>query len=251
MPTFNITMKHKKRLDQRVQELYPELSKTKIQSFIMQGKVTVDDTINTKPGTQVSPDAQVVLAYEEPRYVSRAGYKLEKALKEFGVDPTGLVVLDSGLSTGGFSDCLLQHGAQKIYGVDVGYGQVHDKIRQDPRVVVMERTNLRHLEVLPQKVDLATLDLSFISLAKVLPAVKSLLKAEGRIIALIKPQFEAERGDVGKGGIIKDDQVHQKVIQKVISDFEQQGFINKGIAESPIQGAEGNKEFLGYFIRAN
>jgi len=210
-------MKIKQRLDARVKELYPELSKTQIQSFIMQGKVTIDDKVNTKPGTQVSQEAKIVLRYKEPKYVSRAGLKLEHALKEFKVDPEGLVVLDSGLSTGGFTDCLLQKGAQKVYGVDVGYGQAHEKIRQDPKVVVMERTNLRHLESLPEKVDLATLDLSFISLGKVIPAVKNLLKEDGALIALIKPQFEVERSDVGRGGIIKDPKVHEKVVKQYAS----------------------------------
>ena len=243
-------MKIKKRLDHRVQELYPDLSKTKIQSFIMQGKVTIDDKKQTKPGTQVSDDAKVVLTYTEPKFVSRAGLKLEHALKEFNVDPKGFIVLDAGLSTGGFTDCLLQHGATKIYGVDVGYCQVHEKIRQDPRVVVMERTNLRHLASLPEKVDLATLDVSFISLRKVIPAVKNLLKDDGIILALIKPQFEAERHEVGRGGIIKDPKIHEKVVKKVVHDIEELGFACQGVIESPIYGAEGNKEFLGYFKRA-
>ncbi len=239
-------MKQKKRLDQRVQELHPSLSKTLIQSLIMQGKVTVEGKRVTKPGTQVAENLAIVLTYEVPKYVSRAGFKLEQALKEFTVDPDGMVVLDAGLSTGGFTDCLLQHGAKKVYGIDVGYGQVHEKIRHDPRVEVMERTNLRHLESLPEKVDLATLDLSFISLSKVLPAVSKLLKDNGRLIALIKPQFEAERADVGKGGIIKDAKVHERVIKQVVHDIEQQGFVCQGVIESPVLGAEGNKEFLTY-----
>jgi len=241
-------MKIKKRLDHRVQELYPDLSKTQIQSLIMQGKVTIDDKVNTKPGTQVPEDVKIVLTYKEPKFVSRAGFKLEHALKEFKVNPQGLIVLDSGLSTGGFTDCLLQQGAQKVYGVDVGYCQVHEKIRQDPRVVVMEKTNLRYLESLPEKVDLATLDLSFISLKKVIPAVKNLLTQKGSIIALIKPQFEAERHEVGRGGIIKDPQIHEKVVKKVVADIEQLGFVCQGVVEPPILGTEGNKEFLGYFI---
>ena len=242
-------MKKKQRLDQKVQALYPELSRTQIQSYIMQGKVTIDGTVCTKSGTQVSDEHEIVFAYEAPKYVSRAGHKLEHALKEFEIDPTGLVVLDAGLSTGGFTDCLLQYGAAKIYGIDVGYGQVHEKIRQDPRVVVMERTNLRYLKELPEKVDLVTLDLSFISLSKVIPAVKNLMKDSGILIALIKPQFEAERHEVGKGGIIKDPKIHKKVVDKVLHDLEQEGLTCKGVIESPITGTEGNKEFLGYFIK--
>lgn len=241
-------MKKKKRLDQKLLELYPTLSRTQIQSYIMQGKVTLDGTPCTKPGTQVSDTAEILFTYVEPTYVSRAGYKLERALDEFSIDPQGLIVLDAGLSTGGFTDCLLQRGAQKIYGIDVGYGQAHEKIRNDPRVVVMERTNLRNLEQLPQKVDLVTLDLSFISLTKVIPAIKKLMKEQAQLIILIKPQFEAERHEVGRGGIVKDPAIHEKVVQKIIDSLAQEGFSNKGIIESPILGAQGNKEFLGYFI---
>lgn len=241
-------MKQKKRLDERLLELHPQLSRTQVQSYIMQGKVMLDGVPCTKPGKQVTEESEILFSYEEPRYVSRAGFKLEKALDEFSVDPKGLIVLDAGLSTGGFTDCLLQRGAQKVYGIDVGYGQVHDKIRNDPRVMVMERTNLRDLNNLPQKVDLVTLDLSFISVIKVIPAVKKLMTAQAQLIVLIKPQFEAERHEVGRGGIIKDPEIHQKVVQKVLNALSQEGFVNKGIIESPILGAEGNKEFLGYFI---
>nr|MBA2307105.1 TlyA family RNA methyltransferase [Candidatus Dependentiae bacterium] len=165
----------------------------------------------------------------------------------FAVDVKDLVVLDAGLSTGGFTDCLLQRGARRVYGVDVGYGQVHEKIGNDPRVVVIERTNLRYLDQLPEKIDLATLDLSFISLTKVIGAVKHLLKPEGQIVALIKPQFEASRYEVGKGGIVRDPAIHQKVITKVTEALIQEGFSFHGIVESPLKGATGNIEFLGYF----
>ena len=242
-------MKIKLRLDQKVHELYPTLSRTQIQSVIMQGKVTLNGRTCTKPGTQVPLDSVILVNLEEQKYVSRAGYKLEKALDEFGVDPVNLIVLDSGLSTGGFSDCLLQRGAQKVYGIDVGYGQVHEKLRNDPRVVVMERINLRNLESLQEKVDLVTLDLSFISLLKVMSAVKKLMKADARLITLIKPQFEATREQVGKGGIITDSALHTKIVTSVIDGIEAQGFINKGLIESPILGAEGNKEFLAFFVQ--
>ena len=159
-------------------------------------------------------------------------------------------MLDAGISTGGFTDCLLQHGAKKVYGVDVGYGQVHEKIRNDSRVVMMERTNLREVRDLGEKVDLVTLDLSFISLLKVMDAVDAVLKPEGKLIVLIKPQFEARKEQVGRGGIIKDEKVHKEVIERVASGIQAHGYQCYGVIESPIEGATGNKEFLGYFSRA-
>lgn len=241
----------KKRLDVLVQERHPELSRTQIQSLIMQGKVTVAGRPAVKPGQQFAEDAVIELSLKEQKYVSRAGYKLEKALDHFNIDVHGLVVLDAGLSTGGFTDCLLQRGAAKVYGVDVGYGQVHEKIRKDPRVVVIERTNLRHLEQLPELVDLVTLDLSFISLLKVIDAVKKLMKPTGQLIALIKPQFEAGKEQVGPGGIIKDPKVHAEVIERTKKGLEQAGFSCSEVIESPIEGSSGNKEFLIYCRLAN
>lgn len=237
------------RLDQRVQELLPDKSKTQIQSWIMQGKVKVDGTVCTKPGQSVSTDASIECSVEEPKYVSRAGFKLEKALQSFDIDVSGLVALDAGLSTGGFTDCLLQAGIAKVYGVDVGYGQVHEKIRNDPRVKVMERTNLRELKTVGEQVDIVTLDLSFISVLKVMDAVVALSKPNARLIVLIKPQFEASKGEVGRGGIIKDPQVHDRVIKEVTRGIEQFGYVCQGIIESPILGTTGNKEFLAYFER--
>jgi 23S rRNA (cytidine1920-2'-O)/16S rRNA (cytidine1409-2'-O)-methyltransferase len=242
--------KEKVRLDQLVQEQFPDLSRTFIQSMIMQGKVTIDDKVIDKPGTQVPLDAQITVDLEVPKYVSRAGFKLEKALDHFGIDVKDLVVLDAGLSTGGFTDCLLQRGAKKIFGVDVGYGQVHEKIRTDSRIQVIERTNLRHLLPLPQKVDLVTLDLSFISVLKVMDIVSRELKKDGKLIVLIKPQFEAEKEQVGAGGIIKDPQLHQQIIDKVTKGIESYGFKSIGMINSPIEGAMGNKEFLAYFERS-
>ncbi len=242
-------MKIKKRLDLLVQEKFPHLSRTQIQSFIMQGKVSIEGKIHTKQGELFLVDSPIVVNAEEPKYVCRAGWKLEKALDYFGINPSGLTLLDAGLSTGGFTDCLLQRGAARIYGVDVGYGQVHEKIRKDPRVVVLERTNLRHLEALPEKVDLVTLDLSFISLLKVMPAVVNLMKKDGQLITLIKPQFEAQRHEVGRGGIIKDTQVHQRIVHEVTRGIDSYGFKLQGVIESPIEGTKGNKEFLAYFKR--
>jgi 23S rRNA (cytidine1920-2'-O)/16S rRNA (cytidine1409-2'-O)-methyltransferase len=239
----------KKRLDVKILELHPEYSRRQIQSWIMQGKVIVNDAVITKNGILIPDDARIILNVEEPKYVSRAGFKLEKALDHFNIDVTNLVALDAGLSTGGFTDCLLQRGIQKVYGIDVGYGQVHEKIRTDPRVVVQERTNLREVRDIGEKVDLVTLDLSFISVLKVMDAILSVMKDDGQLIVLIKPQFEAQRGQVGRGGIIRDPAIHQSVIENVTKGVEAAGFSCVGVTESPIEGATGNKEFLAYFRR--
>jgi 23S rRNA (cytidine1920-2'-O)/16S rRNA (cytidine1409-2'-O)-methyltransferase len=237
------------RLDQLIQEKYPQYSRRQIQSWIMQRKVMVDDKIVDKAGTQVRPDVQLDLSVEEPKFVGRAGFKLEKALDYFNIDVTNLIVLDAGLSTGGFTDCLLQRGAKEIFGVDVGHGQVHEKIREDDRVRVMERTNLRYVtpENIGAEIDLVTLDLSFISILKVMDAIDLLLRPDGLLITLIKPQFEAEKHQVGKGGIIKDQKIHDQVIKKVTDGIMQYGYELIGVTESPILGTEGNKEFLAAF----
>jgi 23S rRNA (cytidine1920-2'-O)/16S rRNA (cytidine1409-2'-O)-methyltransferase len=239
----------KKRLDVLLLERFGTLSRVYIQSMIMQGKVKVGGIVVTKPGTMVADDAVCAFDMIEKKYVSRAGYKLEGALDGFVIDVNNLIAMDAGLSTGGFTDCLLQRGVRKVYGVDVGYGQVHEKIRQDHRVVVMERTNLRHLQTLPELVDLATLDLSFISVLKVIDAVRLLIKLRGHLIVLIKPQFEAERNQIGKGGIVIDSAVHDQVIKRVTEGVQNAGFLLQGVIASPIEGTDGNKEFLAYFIR--
>lgn len=179
----------------------------------------------------------------------RAGYKLEAAIEQLEIDVTGKVALDSGLSTGGFTDCLLQYGASFVYGVDVGYGQVSEKIRLHDRVSVVERTNLRHLAELPQKVDLVTLDLSFISILTVMPAVVNLMKDDAVLITLIKPQFEARRSQVGGGGVVRDPLVHQEVLERIINGVQNSGFQCRGWIDSPLKGADGNKEFLACFDR--
>lgn len=242
-------MNSKKRLDAYLQEKYPAYSRTQLQSWIMQGKVMVNDQKVTKAGSAVKQTDTVTLNVDEPKYVCRAGWKLEKALDYFAIDPTGLVILDAGLSTGGFTDCLLQRGAAKIYGIDVGYGQVHEKIRQNPQVIVQERTNLRAVRDIGELVDLVTLDLSFISLLKVMDAVCAVLKPHGGLITLIKPQFEAERHEVGKGGIVRDPDVHKRVITNITQGIQSYGFKLIGVTESPITGTDGNKEFLAYFRR--
>lgn len=237
------------RLDQLVLKQLGQYSRQQIQSWIMQGKVTVDGMVQTKPGTVVNADAEIICSVQVPQYVSRAGYKLAHALECFKLTITDLVVLDAGISTGGFTDCLLQKGAARVYGIDVGYGQVHEKIRNNPRVIVQERVNLRTLKTVGELVDLVTLDLSFISVLKVMEAVCAVLKPEGTLIVLIKPQFEAGRAQVGRKGIVSDPKVHQQVVQKITLGIEQYGFICKGIIDSPITGGDGNKEFLAYFER--
>jgi 23S rRNA (cytidine1920-2'-O)/16S rRNA (cytidine1409-2'-O)-methyltransferase len=244
-------MQKKNRLDAKIHDLMPQYSRRQIQSWIMQGRVQVDGLVVTKAGVQIGNDAEVVVDIQEPKFVSRAGFKLEKALDHFGIDVKDFVVLDAGLSTGGFTDCLLSRGASRVYGVDVGYGQVHEKIRHDPRVVVIERTNLREVRDVGEKIDLVTLDLSFISLLKVMDAVCAVLKDNGMLVALIKPQFEAQRHEVGRGGIVKNPAVHEAVIKRVTQGLEEYGFKVHGVIESPIEGSMGNKEFLVYCTREN
>ncbi|XP_028794855.1 uncharacterized protein LOC114750421 [Neltuma alba] len=244
-------VKKKKRLDEICLERFQQCSRNFIQSWILQGKVYVDGKVINKAGTPVSDKAVVEIKAEVPKYVCRAGHKLEAAIEQLGIDVVGKVALDSGLSTGGFTDCLLQYGASFVYGVDVGYGQVAEKIRVDERVTVIERTNLRYLSGLPQKVDLVTLDLSFISILLVMPAVVNVMKEDAALVTLVKPQFEAHRSQVGKRGIVKDPTVHQEVLEKIIKGVEKFGFSSKGWIESPLKGAEGNTEFLVHFVRSS
>lgn len=239
----------KKRLDQLLHERFAQYSGRQIQDWIKQGKATVEGRIVTKPGTMVLPSAIFNLEIEEPKFVSRAGFKIEKALDYFIIDVTGLIILDAGISTGGFTDCLLQRGAKKIYGIDVGHSQVHEKISSDPRVQVHERTNLRALTSVGELVDMVTLDLSFISILKVMDAVCALLKPQGQLVTLIKPQFQAQPQDIGRGGIIKSSLIHQRVIKEVSLGVCHYGFELVGVIPSPIEGSSGNKEFLAYFKR--
>jgi len=237
----------KKRLDLILQEKMPLYSRQQIQSWIMQGRVKINNVVMTKAGTLVAPDADIHVDLQEPPYVSRAGLKLAAAVEFFAINVHGLVALDAGLSTGGFTDCLLQHGVAHVYGIDVGYGQVHEKIRHDPRVTVMERTNLREVRTVGQLVDLVTLDLSFISVIKVMDAVCAVLKPHGKLLVLIKPQFEAGKHAVGKGGIVTDPKVHEQVIETITQAICTRGFICHGVMPSPILGTQGNKEFIAYF----
>ena len=244
-------MATKDRLDQLLQKREPQYSRAQIQSFIMQGKVSVNGMVVTKAGTLVHCDALLSYDFQKPKYVSRAGFKLEKALEHFAIKVAGLICMDAGISTGGFTDCLLQHGATKVYGIDVGYGQVHENVRNDSRVILLERTNLREVESVGELVDLATLDLSFISVLKVMDAVNAVAKPQAQLIILIKPQFESQKHEIERGGLITDPKVHEAVVERVTKGIESYGYTCKGVIESPLLGATGNKEFLAYFIRNN
>ncbi len=238
----------KVRLDQLVFDLGLTESRERAKTTIMAGLVYVDGQKVDKPGTQVAPDAGVEVRGNALPYVSRGGFKLEKALQVFPVDVTGLHCIDCGASTGGFTDVLLQNGAEKVYAVDVGYGQLAWSLRNDPRVISMERTNVRYLtpEQIPEPLDLAVMDLSFISLRLILPAVYPLLKDDAAVVCLIKPQFEAGREEVGKKGVVRDPQVHLHVLERFLEFVPEIGFSVQGLDFSPIRGPEGNIEYLGY-----
>lgn len=244
-------MPAKKRLDLILVEKKLAQSRQRAQALIMAGKVFVNNHPVDKSGTLILEDDNIILKGEDIPYVSRGGIKLEKALKSFQINTKGLVCLDVGASTGGFTDCLLQHGANRVFAVDVGYGQLAWKLRQDPRVVVIERTNIRHMpfEVLPSPIDLATIDVSFISLKIVVPSILKFMKKDGikkdtKIIALIKPQFEVGKGKVGKGGVVRDPALHDEVIKDLSNFFSKIGFLHKPVISSPVLGPKGNREFI-------
>ena len=241
-------MKHKERLDVLLVSLGLAESRAKAQATIMAGEVYVNGQKADKSGMEVDITSNVEVRGSACPYVSRGGLKLEKALRNFGVDPTGYVCSDSGASTGGFTDCLLQQGASKVFAIDVGYGQLAWKIRNDPRVVVMVRTNIRYVtpEDLGQPLDLSVIDVSFISLSLVLPVVKTLLKPTGQVLCLIKPQFEAGKDKVGKKGVVRDAAVHEEVLQNFISLAKSLGFTIRNLTFSPVKGPEGNIEFLAH-----
>ena len=247
-------MKVKKRLDVLLVERGLSENRTKAQAVIMSGLVDVNGQRADKPGVSYEETVDIQIRGAACPYVSRGGLKLEKALRDFGVHPVDYVCSDSGASTGGFTDCLLQQGAKKVFAIDVGYGQLDWKIRNDPRVVVMERTNIRYVkaEDLGEPLDLSVIDVSFISLKIVLPAIKNLLKpGQGQVLCLNKPQFEAGRDKVGKKGVVREPETHKEVLDNFVALVGELGFTILGLTFSPVKGPEGNIEFLGHLTLAD
>jgi 23S rRNA (cytidine1920-2'-O)/16S rRNA (cytidine1409-2'-O)-methyltransferase len=238
-------MGKRERLDKILVERRLVDSREEGRGRILAGEVWVNDQPVTKVGTLIDEGAAIRLKPTSP-YVSRGGIKLARALQEFSVDLNGKIVLDVGASTGGFTHCVLLHGAKQVYAVDVGYGQLHWKLRNDPRVLVLEKTNIRYLNVsdLPGPADFATIDVSFISLRLVLPQVRALLSTDGAIIALIKPQFEVGKGKVGKGGVVRSHQEHMRVVGEISDAATKTGYNVCAVIESPLLGPKGNKEFF-------
>ena len=241
----------KQRLDQLMVVRNLAASRERARILIREGAVLVNGFPAAKPGSIVPTDATIALKRQDFPYVSRGGLKLEKALEAFYVNLQTAVCLDIGASTGGFTDCLLQHGAQRVYAVDVGYGQLAWTLRKDARVIVIERTNARQIsaDIIPEKIDLVTIDVSFISLRLIVPAVLPLMKRTANIIALIKPQFEVGKGQVGKGGVVRDKHLQDEVIMSLRGFFTSLGLICPGIVPSPILGPKGNQEFLAFLQR--
>lgn len=239
----------KKRLDLLLYERGLVKSREQGRRLILAGEVSVDGLIVDKVATPTDEEAHIEIA-EPPPFASRAGFKLAEALNAFRIEPTGWIAADVGASTGGFTDCLLQHGVRRVYAIDVGYGQMRWELRQDPRVIVMDRTNARYLERLPEAVDLVTIDVSFISLRLILPQVAGWLRPDGQVIALVKPQFEAGHEQVGKGGIVRNGRTHRDVLSGVLAWAEGQAWKVHGLIRSPITGAKGNVEFLIWLSQA-
>jgi 23S rRNA (cytidine1920-2'-O)/16S rRNA (cytidine1409-2'-O)-methyltransferase len=236
----------KERLDLLMVERGLASSQVQAQRLIMSGQVSVGDQVVDKPGTRVPAISAVTVKNRQP-YVSRGGYKLAAALDAFRLKVDGWIVADVGASTGGFTDCMLQQGASRVYAIDVGYGQLAWKLRQDPRVVAMDRTNARHVERLPQPVDLVTIDVSFISLKLILPAAIGWLKPGGQVVALIKPQFEARRDQVEEGGVVRDPGVHRAVLETITNWSQSHELGLMGMIRSPVTGPAGNVEFLAWW----
>jgi 23S rRNA (cytidine1920-2'-O)/16S rRNA (cytidine1409-2'-O)-methyltransferase len=251
MPVKGPTM-HARRPKLRLDELLVERglaeNRSQAEKLVLAGEVFLGDQVSDKPGRYLASDAPIRVRERLP-YVSRGGLKLAAALAAFNLRPEGWTCADIGASTGGFTDCLLQHGAARVYAVDVGYGQLAWSLRRDPRVVAIERANIRYLEPLPELVNLATVDVSFIGLSLVLPRVASLLVAQGEAVVLIKPQFEAGKGQVGKGGVVRDPAMHRAVVLKVLGHATSIGLMCAGLIRSPITGPAGNVEFLAWLRR--
>ncbi len=227
-------------------------SREKAKALILAGDVTVNGLTVDKAGMSVRSDAALEILKKMP-YVSRGGLKLKHAIDAFGIDVKEKIAMDIGASTGGFTDCLLQHGAKKVYAIDVGYGQLDLKLRNDAKVILLEKTNIRYLNknAVPDIIDIITIDVSFISLLKVIPKALEFLKESGEIIALIKPQFEVERKDVRKGGVVRDEAKRFEVIEKIKTAVKDMGLEVKGLTESPVRGPKGNVEFLIYLSRTS
>lgn len=239
----------KERLDTLLYQRGLAESREKAKALILSGSVIVNGSKIERAGTKVGSNTEIVLLKKSFPYVSRGGLKMEGALNAFEFDVSKVVAMDVGASTGGFTDCLLKRGAERIYAVDVGYGQLAWSLRNDPRVVVLERQNIRYLQrdLIPEQVDLVTIDVSFISLKKVIPAILPWLKEAGALIALIKPQFEAGKGAVGKGGLVTDPKIHQAVVENICHNGKAWQLKKKGFSPSPITGQKGNREFFVYF----
>lgn len=244
-------MKQKERLDKLLVDRGLVKSRERAKALIMEGKVAVDGVVVSKAGSIVDASGELLLKAKELPYVSRGGLKLEAALNHFKINPQGVVAMDVGCSTGGFTDCLLKKNAKKVYAIDVGYGQFDWSLRNDARVVLIEKTNIRHLEraAVPETIDLAVIDVSFISLLKVLPQVREFLGPEGRVLALIKPQFEVGKGMVGKGGVVRDETRRLSTVDSVREGAMALGFAVIGVCDSPILGQKGNKEYFIYLGR--
>jgi 23S rRNA (cytidine1920-2'-O)/16S rRNA (cytidine1409-2'-O)-methyltransferase len=245
-------MSAKERLDRLLLERGLASSRQRAKALVMAGKVVVDETRVEKPGAQIRSDAAIRLKGEDCPFVSRGGLKLDGALEFFGIEPGGKKAIDVGASTGGFTDCLLQRGASQVVAVDVGYGQLAWKLQQDPRVVSLERRNIRYVH--PQEIgdpaDLIVVDTSFISVEKFLARLCRVVKKGGDILVLIKPQFEVGRGEVEKGGVVRNPEKHERVVERIRTCGEELGLKTRGIMESPLRGVTGNKEFFIHFVRA-
>lgn len=240
----------KERIDKLIVERGLAESRARAQALILAGQVLVGEQRVDKPGQMIQADADIRIKGDSPKYVSRGGLKLEAALDEFKIDPAGKTCLDVGASTGGFTDCLLQHGAARVWAIDVGHNQLAWRMRQDPRVEVMEGVNARNLEAIqfPERFTLATIDVSFISIIKILPSVRRVIDEGADLIALVKPQFEVGKGEVGRGGIVTDALKHRRVLNEVVASATGASFSAAGLIGSPILGAEGNREFLLHLI---
>jgi 23S rRNA (cytidine1920-2'-O)/16S rRNA (cytidine1409-2'-O)-methyltransferase len=238
----------KQRLDEALVNRGFVENRSRAKALIMAGDVLVAGQPVLQAGANVRESDPIELK-AKPRFVSRGGDKLDHALDEFKINVEGSICADFGASTGGFVDCLLQRGAKRVYAIDVGYGQLDDRLRNDKRVVNMERTNARYIDSLPEPVEIVTVDASFISLGLLLPAAIRVMTADGMCLPLIKPQFEAGRADIGKGGVVKSSAVHRRVLERVVEAASEQGLALKGITKSPLRGPAGNIEFLGYFVR--